>query len=102
MSSQEELNDKLIEAVEAGDLEEVRRLLASGADVNARDKCTREGFGFDRGNDPVETALICAVRNDNLPVARLLLESGADPNCWTYGDTDSAVQLAVSDNTNNL
>ncbi|MES2461446.1 MAG: ankyrin repeat domain-containing protein [Armatimonadota bacterium] len=98
MSSQQELNDQLIDAVNAGDLGEVRRLLAAGADVNARDKSTREGV-TPPVNDPVETALIVAVSNENLPIARLLLESGAEPDCWTDGDPYSALLLAVMDNS---
>lgn len=57
----------LIEAAGAGDLASVRRLLAEGADVSARDA---------RGR----TALIAAAYADRLEVARALIAAGADVN----------------------
>lgn len=55
----------LVEAVMIGDDGEVRRLLASGADPNAR---RHDGA----------TALILAVRDDERDIVRLLIEAGCD------------------------
>ncbi len=53
-------------AARAGDIEEVRRQIAAGADVNARS-----------GGD---TALGLALLNDKEEMVRFLVENGADPN----------------------
>lgn len=54
-------------AVTGGDVAEVRRLLAAGADVNARD---RHG----------QTALMLAAHRGALDVVEALIEAGADLN----------------------
>ena len=64
------LNDKVIAAVKANDVEAVRMLLQQGAPVDAR-----AGEGSDEGY----TALLYAVEHQFLPLTRLLLRSGADP-----------------------
>ncbi|MCL7390365.1 MAG: ankyrin repeat domain-containing protein [Thaumarchaeota archaeon] len=69
------LNEDLIDAAERGYLEEVRRLLDKGADVNAR-------------NDWWETPLHHAANGGHLSVVKLLVERGADINArdingWT-------------------
>jgi len=56
---------KLIAASQSGETDKVKRLLAEGADVNARD---REEW----------TALIHASRNGHAGVVELLLDRGAD------------------------
>lgn len=71
----------LIEAVEAGSLDQVRLLLEAGADVNTRNS---------NGETPLHWA-------DDADVMRLLLEAGADVNARdSYGDTplQNAVFLA--------
>jgi ankyrin repeat protein len=65
------LNDKVISAVKANDVEAVRTLLQQGAPVDARES----GEGSDAGY----TALLYAVEHRFLPLAQLLLRSGADP-----------------------
>ena len=65
------LNDKVIAAVQANDVEAVRTLLEQGAPVDAR--------GAGEGSDQAYTALLYAVEHQFLPLTRLLLRSGADP-----------------------
>jgi ankyrin repeat protein len=65
------LNDKVIAAVKANDVEAVRTLLQQGAPVNAR--------GSGEGSDEGYTALLYAVDQHFLPLTQLLLRSGADP-----------------------
>ena len=57
----------LIAAAEAGDAAQVKRLLASGVSVNARDA---------RGR----TALLAATHANRVEAARLLIEAGSDVN----------------------
>jgi ankyrin repeat protein len=72
------LHHKLIHAAaRAGDVEELKRLIAAGAPVNAR------GFGED-------TPLMCASQSERAgpEILRLLLAAGADPNARNeYGST---------------
>lgn len=63
-SAQIERNERLLQAVESGDIEQVRRVLADGAVVNAR---TRSGL----------TALSIAVIRGYDDIALLLIEKGA-------------------------
>jgi excisionase family DNA binding protein len=74
--------DALLNAISAGDPDEVRALLAAGADANAKDA---EGW----------TALMLVTVKGHLDVARELLKAGADLNArnqkgWT------ALRFAVS------
>lgn len=57
----------LIEAVQAGDVERVGRLVAEGAPLEARDAAKR-------------TPLLVATRLNHIGIARLLIEAGADVN----------------------
>lgn len=63
----------LCEAIEADDLEEIDRLVAAGADVNAKGK----------GN---MTPLLWAFPDNKLERFKRLLEHGADPNVITKSD----------------
>src|SRR5688572_359290 len=67
-----EMNDKVIVAVKANDVEAVQALLQNRAPVDARGS----GDGADEGC----TALLYALERCYLPLARLLLQAGADPN----------------------
>jgi len=60
----------LIEAVAAGDISAVRTVVASGTDLEQRD-----GKG--------RTALLIAAHADNVEIAKLLIEAGADVNAKT-------------------
>ena len=67
-STPSESTPPLISAAEAGRVDEVRRLLDSGADVNEK----IGGVTF--------TALMLAVKGGHIEIVKLLLEAGADPN----------------------
>jgi hypothetical protein len=58
----------LMRAAEAGNVDDVRRLLKTGADVNEK----LDGLGI--------TALMLAAGRGHLQVVKVLLEAGADPN----------------------
>lgn len=61
-----EAEEPIVKAANEGDLKEVKRLLAAGADARVRDQQTRT------------TALDEAVARGDLRMARLLLDAGAD------------------------
>jgi hypothetical protein len=61
------LNEPFVAACAGGDMEQVQKLLASGASPNAY------------GVDHIETALIAATENGNVEIVELLLFRGADP-----------------------
>ncbi|XP_049772650.1 uncharacterized protein LOC126159884 [Schistocerca cancellata] len=91
--SEEERGRRLREAAEEGAVEEVRALLAAGADVGAGD----EVYGW--------TALHWAAGRGDAAVVRLLLSAASDPNArnqggWTplhlaayYGHAEAAAAL---------
>ena len=75
--SEREKTDALIEVAENNDITEIQRLIAAGADVNAKD------------NDG-KTALMFAATNNSSDVAWLLLAAGADANAK---DNDGSTAL---------
>lgn len=78
MTSGKWLTIKLDDEVNMGHLENVRRLLQQGADVNGR-------------NAMGDTPLIAAARTEQADMVRLLLEFGADraATCFIWGKTAS-------------
>lgn len=69
------MNTAMFQAVSNGDVEQIRHMMAAGADVNARDS---DGF----------TLLMMAANAGHLPVVQALLEAGAEVNAsdamgWT-------------------
>ena len=69
----EELNNKLIEAVKTGRMEDVKHCLAAGAEINATDN-----YG--------STPLTEASCHDHEHILEFLLKQGADPNIADGGD----------------
>ena len=75
----------LQEAAKQGNLDEVKRLIVQGKNINASDKCG-------------STALHEAVSYDHLDVTKLLISKGADVDAKTvYGETPLLV-AAIHDN----
>ncbi len=73
--SKEELNAQLIEAAKAGNIEDVKRLLEQGAEVDAQDYYR-------------ETAMMWAARKGHLKIIEFLVGKGADVNARNnYGWT---------------
>jgi ankyrin repeat protein len=62
------LDERLVEAAANGDLKQVRRMLATGADVNETD------------DYPGKTPLLAAALHGYFDIARLLVANGADVN----------------------
>jgi ankyrin repeat protein len=75
------VNEDLYEASGRGDLPEVKRLLAKGADVNAKIE-----VGGVRGipKGVKSTALMAASGMGHQEIVQILLEKGADVNARTY------------------
>lgn len=67
---QTDLMPLLTQAAEDGRVDEVRRLLESGADVKEKQE------------DPTFTPLMLAVKGGHVEVVKLLLKAGADPNAF--------------------
>ena len=104
------------EAARTGDADEVRRLLADGADVNAArgDGMTALHFAAERGDEVIAemllyagaavepvtrigayTPLHLAARADQPGVAAMLLEAGADPEARTASGEATPMHLAA-------
>jgi ankyrin repeat protein len=79
----EDLDYKLVEAATKGNTEEVRRLVALGADMD------------DSYNDNGKTALIIATEEANFGLVMALLEEGADPDKCSRDDDSTALLVAV-------
>jgi ankyrin repeat protein len=75
------LDESLYSAAQKGNVKEMRRLIAAGADVDGR---------FD-GNDPV---LIAAVESGSVEAVKLLLQHGVNPNVNGASENKPAVRIA--------
>jgi uncharacterized protein len=73
-------SQRLMAAVNDDDVDEVRRLIASGAEIDER-------FPYVNGFNDAHTPLLVAARDGHTEIARLLLEAGADVNATepTFG-----------------
>jgi len=71
-------------AVAFGDIDEVKRLISQGVDINAKAK--REG----------NTPLIAAVRNGHNEIAELLIAKGADINAKGSRDYTALIRAAIN------
>jgi hypothetical protein len=75
------LDQALFESAERGELDEINKLLAAGANVNS----ALSGDG---------SPLIGAAREGRLAAVRLLLDRGADPNMPVLGDGNPLIMAA--------
>jgi len=73
-SQNHELNKALFKAVKVGDMLEIERLIAEGADINAN------AVGDTRAKQTGWTVLLEAATRGHTEVARLLIKNGADVN----------------------
>jgi ankyrin repeat protein len=75
-------NRSLFEAVKKGNIEQVRLLIAEGADVDAKwgDINTKEEEKKAKAWNANDTPLCCAVDANNMDLVKLLVEAGADIN----------------------
>jgi hypothetical protein len=88
-----DLNEKLLDAVEEGDIAKVQELLKKGADPNARDHGPRERW-WRYGKTP----LCLAVEHGHSEIVKLLIEHGADVNASCYIDSfETPLHRAVVD-----
>jgi ankyrin repeat protein len=71
-TAQEKLDDALLQAVQSGNVERVRALIAKGASVNAKDSL---------GNTPLHYAS----QNWSVECMEILLSNGADVNARNAG-----------------
>jgi len=78
-----ELDENFLGHARVGNIEDCKRLLSQGANINAQDE-----YGG-------QTALWLAVNNWHTEIVSFLIEQGADPNLedWEYDET--ALKLAV-------
>lgn len=114
--SPESLPDfKLLEAAKSGDIKNVKGLIASGADVNARDKAgwTPLHLAAENGYMKMASLLLAnganvnarcnlgtsplhmAAWNGNVEIVRVLLNNGADVNAKHYEEGCTPLHLAV-------
>ena len=79
-------NKSLFEAVEKSDIEQVKLLLAQGADVDAKwgDVNTKEEEKKAEAHEADSTPLCCAVTSNNMDMVKLLVEAGADVNAGSW------------------
>ncbi|MEM9253440.1 MAG: ankyrin repeat domain-containing protein [Planctomycetota bacterium] len=87
VAADEAPGEALALAIERGDLQEARRLLADGADPNARDPRERS-----RGATP----LLLAIEHDRTDLLDALLDAGADPSLSDIGDDEQRAGLERS------
>jgi ankyrin repeat protein len=75
-------NRALFEAVKKADVEQVKLLIAEGADIDAKwgDVNTKEEEKKAEGHAAYSTPLCHAVSSNNMDVVKLLVEAGADVN----------------------
>ena len=91
-------NKSLFEAVKKADVEQVRLLIAEGADVDAEwgDTSTKEEEEKAKAQDADDTPLYYAVDSNNMDLVKLLVEAGADVNA---GQWPSLCQALYKGNT---
>ena len=74
-------------AVESGSVDDVRKLLSAGADVNAHPRiCVKTQYRFDHECTDCDTPLMAAVRRDDVAMMRLLIAHGASVSEIIHSD----------------
>jgi ankyrin repeat protein len=81
-------NRSLFEAIRKGDVEQVRQLIAEGADIDAKWGDTSTTEKEDIADD---TPLYYAVDANNMDLVKLLVEAGADVNAGSWPPLFGAV-----------
>ena len=78
-------------AVESGAVDDVKRLLSQGADVNAHPRiCVRRDISCQTICDDCDTPLMAAVRREDVAMMRLLIAHGANVSAEMRGNYSSA------------
>ena len=101
---------ELVEQAHMGDLDELKRLIHQGVDVNTKNNCNQTALycACEDGNTEVAqyllgngasvnlgaNPLIAAVRNDRYACVKLLLQYNADVNC-TNTERESPMSVAL-------
>ena len=87
-------NKSLFQAVKNADIEQVKLLIAEGADIDARwgDTTTQEQREKAKAEDPNTTPLYFAVDANNMDLVKLLVEAGADVNAGSWPPLCRAVE----------
>ena len=80
---QDNLNSQLVEAAILGNMQQVKQLIAKGADVNARN---RSG----------DIALIRAAEDGYTEICKLLISKGANVNAYDYYGFTALIQAAAN------
>jgi ankyrin repeat protein len=90
---QSKKNKSLFEAVKKADVEQVKLLIAEGANVDAKwgDTNTKEEQEKAKAGDVDDTPLYCAVDSNNMDLVKLLVEAGANVNAGAWPPLCGAV-----------
>ena len=88
----------LQDAVKSGLVKDVKKLLRQGVDVNARPGPCSSYCGLDHCHR-CDTALMAAVRREDIAMVRLLMAHGADPSVEIFEskEDDAASRLPTSE-----
>jgi len=85
------LNEKLFDAVQAGDFELAKQLVAQGADVNACDE-----------DDATPLHIAAGVEKDNCEVIKLLVDNSADLEVKNFDNETPLLKAASDGNLQNV
>lgn len=83
-----ELEKQLYDAIHEGSLSKFAAVLSNGQ------KLFVNGININQNNINNGSFLVCSLQNNQLEIAKFLLEHGADPNIYCYGQL-SALHIAI-------